>query len=107
MFFLLLYCFLDFLDSFPFIKMLIRHKLWYIDLHAEEEQNVANQIMTEKWEVEQKKWECWGVSQAFTLVKQKIKHEAQEVILGEREEVSGVVQAAQIQGYRNELFWAQ
>jgi hypothetical protein len=74
---------------------------------AEEERNVADQIMAEKREVERKKRECWEVSQALTLAKRKMQQEAREVLLGEREEVSEEVRAAQIQGYRNELLRAR
>ena len=63
--------------------------------------------MAEKREVERKKRECWEVSQALTLAKRKMQQEAREVLLGEREEVSEEVRAAQIQGYRNELLRAR
>lgn len=74
---------------------------------AEEERNVADQIMAEKREVERKKRECWEVSQALAVAKRKMQQEAREVLLGEREEVSEEVRAAQIQGYRNELLRAR
>jgi hypothetical protein len=74
---------------------------------AEEERNVADRIMAEKRELERKKRECWEVSQALSRAKRKIQQEAREVLLGEREEVSEEVRAAQIQGYRNELLRAR
>lgn len=74
---------------------------------AEEERNVADQIMAEKREVERKKRECWEVSQGMTLAKWKMHQEAWEALLGEQEEVSEEVRAAQLQGYRNELLCAR
>ena len=46
-------------------KIVVRQSQW-----AEEEQNVADRIMAEKWELERKKRECWEVSQALLRAKQ-------------------------------------
>jgi hypothetical protein len=43
----------------------------------------------------------------MTLAKWKMHQEAWEALLGEQEEVSEEVRAAQLQGYRNELLCAR
>mmetsp|Transcript_19900 Transcript_19900/g.28308 ORF Transcript_19900/g.28308 Transcript_19900/m.28308 type:complete len:316 (+) Transcript_19900:113-1060(+) len=70
---------------------------------ADEERSIADRIAAEKREAERRKREFQEEERAVSLTKRKLKQEATEVMLGEREEVSAELRAAQIQGYRNEL----
>uniref|UniRef100_A0A7S1GHB7 RING-type domain-containing protein n=1 Tax=Cyclophora tenuis TaxID=216820 RepID=A0A7S1GHB7_CYCTE len=70
---------------------------------ADEERSIADRIAAEQREVERRKREVIEEERAIALTKRKYKQEAAEVLLGEREEVSAELRAAQMQGYRNEL----
>ena len=70
---------------------------------ADEERSISDQIAAEQREAERRKREAVEEDRAMTLTKKKFKQEAVEVLLGEREEVSAELKAAQMQGYRNEL----
>jgi len=63
----------------------------------------VRRIAAEQREVERRKREVIEEERAIALTKRKYKQEAAEVLLGEREEVSAELRAAQMQGYRNEL----
>jgi CDK-activating kinase assembly factor MAT1 len=70
---------------------------------ADQERSIADQIAAERRELERRKREYEEEEQAIALAKRKFKQESEEVLLGEREEVSAELKAAQMQGYRNEL----
>eukprot|EP00540_Astrosyne_radiata_P011485 CAMPEP_0116834790 /NCGR_PEP_ID=MMETSP0418-20121206/7182_1 /TAXON_ID=1158023 /ORGANISM="Astrosyne radiata, Strain 13vi08-1A" /LENGTH=214 /DNA_ID=CAMNT_0004464379 /DNA_START=361 /DNA_END=1005 /DNA_ORIENTATION=+ len=70
---------------------------------ADEERSIADRIAAEQREAERRKREFQEEEKAIALTKRKFKQEAAEVLLGEREEVSAELRAAQMQGYRNEL----
>jgi len=70
---------------------------------ADEERCIADRIAAEKREAERRKLLFIEEEKAIALTKRKLKQESTEVMLGEREEVSAELRAAQMQGYRNEL----
>jgi len=70
---------------------------------ADEERSIADRIASEQREGERRKRDFNEEEQAIALAKRKFKQESAEVLLGEREEVSADLKAAQMQGYRNEL----
>jgi len=70
---------------------------------ADEERCIADRIAAEHREAEKRKREFLEDEKAIALAKRKLKQESTEVMLGEREEVSAELKAAQMQGYRNEL----
>jgi CDK-activating kinase assembly factor MAT1 len=70
---------------------------------ADEERSIADRIAAEQREGERRKRDVSEEEQAISLAKRKFKQESAEVLLGEREEVSADLKAAQMQGYRNEL----
>lgn len=70
---------------------------------ADEERSIADRIAAEQRKAERLKREFKQEERAIALTKQKFKQEAAEVLLGEREEVSAELKAAQMLGYRNEL----
>jgi len=74
---------------------------------ADEERCIADRIEAEKREAEKRKREFREGEMAIVLAKRKLKQESTEVMLGEREEVSAELIAAQMQGYRNELLRQQ
>jgi len=69
----------------------------------DEERSIADQIAAQRREAERRKRESQEELRAIALTKKKFKQESTEVLLGEREEVSAELRAAQMQGYRNEL----
>jgi hypothetical protein len=70
---------------------------------ADEERAIQDQIASEQREGERRKRDYQEEEKAIALTKRKLKQESTEVLLGEREEVSAELRAAQMQGYRNEL----
>jgi len=70
---------------------------------ADEERMITDRIAAEQREAIRKKREFEEEEQAVNLAKRKLKQETVEVMLGEREEVSAELRAAQMQGYRNEV----
>lgn len=70
---------------------------------ADEERAIQDQIASEQREAERRKRDYQEGEKAIALAKRKFKQESTEVLLGEREEVSADLVAAQMQGYRNEL----
>ncbi len=74
---------------------------------ADEERCIADRIASETREAERRKREFDEVEKAVASTKRKFKQETTEVMLGERDQVSAEVAAAQMQGYRNELLRQQ
>lgn len=74
---------------------------------ADEERCIADRIASETREAERRKREFEEVEKAVASTKRKFKQETTEVMLGERDQVSAEVAAAQMQGYRNELLRQQ
>mmetsp|Transcript_32377 Transcript_32377/g.64431 ORF Transcript_32377/g.64431 Transcript_32377/m.64431 type:complete len:300 (-) Transcript_32377:192-1091(-) len=74
---------------------------------ADEERCIADRIASEQREAERRKREFQEIEKAVALTKRKFKQETTEVMLGERDQVSAEVAAAQMQGYRNELLRQQ
>eukprot|EP00526_Cylindrotheca_closterium_P029859 CAMPEP_0113624082 /NCGR_PEP_ID=MMETSP0017_2-20120614/12408_1 /TAXON_ID=2856 /ORGANISM="Cylindrotheca closterium" /LENGTH=247 /DNA_ID=CAMNT_0000534089 /DNA_START=90 /DNA_END=829 /DNA_ORIENTATION=+ /assembly_acc=CAM_ASM_000147 len=70
---------------------------------ADEERAIQDRIASEQREAERRKREWKEEEAAIAKTKRKFKQESAEVLLGEREEVSAELKAAQMQGYRNEL----
>ena len=70
---------------------------------ADEERSIADRIAAERREAERRREEFREAEKAMALTKKKLKQESTEVMLGEREEVSAELRAAQMLGYRNEL----
>ncbi|OEU20681.1 hypothetical protein FRACYDRAFT_267725 [Fragilariopsis cylindrus CCMP1102] len=70
---------------------------------ADAERAIQDQIASEQREAERRKRELREEEKAIALTKRKFKQESAEVLLGERDEVSAELKAAQMQGYRNEL----
>ena len=64
-------------------------------------------IASEQREAERRKREFHEIEKAVSVAKQKFKKETTEVMLGERDQVSAEVAAAQMLGYRNELIRQQ
>lgn len=74
---------------------------------ADEERSIADRIAAERREAERRKRDALAAEKAFTAMKRKLKQESTEVMLGDRQEVSAELIAAQMQGYRNELIRQQ
>jgi len=74
---------------------------------ADEERCIADRIASEQREAERRKREFQEIEKAVAVAKQKFKQETTEVMLGERDQVSAEVAAAQMLGYRNELIRQQ
>jgi CDK-activating kinase assembly factor MAT1 len=70
---------------------------------ADEERSIQDRIAAEQRESERTRRELREEEKAIATAKRKLKQESTEVLLGEREEVSAELRAAQMQGYRNEL----
>jgi CDK-activating kinase assembly factor MAT1 len=70
---------------------------------ADEERAIQDRIAAEQREAERQKRDYNEGEKAIALAKRKFKQESTQVLLGEREEVSADLVAAQMQGYRNEL----
>jgi hypothetical protein len=70
---------------------------------ADEERAIQDQIAAEQREAERRRRDVEEEEKAVATTKKKFKQETAEVLLGEREEVSAELRAAQMQGYRNEL----
>eukprot|EP00546_Thalassionema_frauenfeldii_P000655 CAMPEP_0178937080 /NCGR_PEP_ID=MMETSP0786-20121207/25548_1 /TAXON_ID=186022 /ORGANISM="Thalassionema frauenfeldii, Strain CCMP 1798" /LENGTH=213 /DNA_ID=CAMNT_0020615591 /DNA_START=140 /DNA_END=781 /DNA_ORIENTATION=- len=70
---------------------------------ADEERSIADRIAAEQREAERRKREIQEEESIIAINKQKFKQETAEVLLGEREDISAELKAAQMQGYRNEL----
>ena len=70
---------------------------------ADEERSIQDRIAAEQRAAEIRKREAYEEERAIALTKKKLKQESTEVLLGEREEVSAELRAAQMAGYRNEL----
>lgn len=68
---------------------------------ADEERGIQDRIAAEQRESERLRREFVEEEQAIAAAKRKWKQESTEVKLGEREEVSEEIRAAQMQGYRN------
>lgn len=73
----------------------------------DEERCILDRIAAEERERGRRKREFTEIEKAVTAAKRKFKKESTEVMLGERDQVSAEVQAAQMQGYRNELMRQQ
>ena len=67
----------------------------------------TRRIASEQRESERRKREFNEIEKAVSVAKQKFKQETTEVMLGERDQVSAEVAAAQMLGYRNELIRQQ
>ena len=74
---------------------------------ADEERCIADRIASEQRESDRRKREFNEIEKAVSVAKQKYKQETTEVMLGERDQVSAEVAAAQMLGYRNELIRQQ
>uniref|UniRef100_A0A7R9W6S0 RING-type domain-containing protein n=1 Tax=Pseudictyota dubia TaxID=2749911 RepID=A0A7R9W6S0_9STRA len=74
---------------------------------ADEERSIADRIAAEQRDAERRKREFFETERAIAETKRQLKKESTEVMLGEREEVSAELRAAQMQGYRNELIRQQ
>ncbi|EED87843.1 predicted protein [Thalassiosira pseudonana CCMP1335] len=81
---------------------------------ADEERCIADRlsryiqrIASEQRDAERRKREFQEIEKAVYETKRKFKQETTEVMLGERDQVSAEVAAAQMQGYRNELIRQQ
>jgi len=74
---------------------------------ADEERCIADRIAAEQRDAERRKRQFLEDEKAIALAKRKLKQESTEVMLGEREEVSQELLAAQMQGYRNEIIRQQ
>jgi CDK-activating kinase assembly factor MAT1 len=70
---------------------------------ADEERAIQDQIAKEQRDAERRRRDLEEDAKAIALAKARFKQESAEVLLGEREEVSAELRAAQMQGYRNEL----
>lgn len=70
---------------------------------ADEERCTADRIANEQRLADKYKRDFYEVEKAVTIAKLKFKQENIEVMLGERDQVSAEVAAAQMLGYRNEL----
>jgi hypothetical protein len=70
---------------------------------ADQERSVQDKISSEQRQTERLRREFKEETKAIAITKRKLKQESTEVLLGEREEVSADLIAAQMQGYRNEL----
>ena len=70
---------------------------------ADAERSIQDRIASEQREAERLRRDFAEEEKARVLTKKKWKQESQEVLLGEREEVSAELRQAQMQGYRNEL----
>ncbi|GAX23569.1 CDK-activating kinase assembly factor MAT1 [Fistulifera solaris] len=70
---------------------------------ADEERSIQDRIAAEQREAEQMRLLAQEDEKYMAQAKRKWKQESTEVLLGEREEVSAELRAAQMQGYRNEL----
>jgi len=66
---------------------------------------LSHRIASEQREAERKKREWMEEEKAMNLAKKRLKLEATQVSLGEREEVSRDLIAAQMLGYRNEILF--
>lgn len=70
---------------------------------ADEERGIQDRIAAEQRETERLRRDLHDEERAIALAKRQMKQESTQVLLGEREEVSAELKAAQMQGYRNEL----
>jgi CDK-activating kinase assembly factor MAT1 len=70
---------------------------------ADQERSVQDRISSEQRQTERLRRDFRDEEKAIAVTKRKLKQESTEVLLGEREEVSAELRAAQMQGYRNEL----
>jgi CDK-activating kinase assembly factor MAT1 len=70
---------------------------------ADQDRGVQDRIASEQRQTERLRREFREEEKAVAATKRKLKQESTEVALGEREEVSAELRAAQMQGYRNEL----
>jgi predicted RNA-binding Zn-ribbon protein involved in translation (DUF1610 family) len=70
---------------------------------ADEERAIQDQIAKEQRDSERSRRNAEDDAKAIAQAKARFKQESAEVALGEREEVSAELRAAQMQGYRNEL----
>ena len=70
---------------------------------ADEERAIQDRIAAEKREAERQKRDAQQEEKVIALTKRKLKQESTEVLLGEREEVSAELRAAQMDGYKNEI----
>ena len=70
---------------------------------ADEDRSIQDRIAAEQRESERRKRERVMEDKAIATAKRKFKQESQQVLLGERDEVSADLLAAAMQGYRNEL----
>jgi len=70
---------------------------------TDEERSIADRIAIEQREAEQLKQDFKDEERQIALKKRQFKQELAEVHLGDREEVSAELKAAQMAGYRNEL----
>ena len=95
-----------FVECQPFLEqrsILFNTHLYLIHTYTVWDQRIAS----EQREAERRKREFQEVEKAVSVAKQKFKQETTEVMLGERDQVSAEVAAAQMLGYRNELIRQQ
>lgn len=83
---------------FPSLNVYLVLLLMALYLH-----HYVYRIAAEQREAERRKREFQEEEKAIAVTKRKFKQESTEVLLGEREEISAELRAAQMQGYANEL----
>lgn len=74
---------------------------------ADRERDIADRIALEQREADRKKRDFMEIEKKVSAAKQQLKQEQTEVMLGQRDQVSAEVAAAQMLGYRNELIRQQ
>lgn len=74
---------------------------------TEEERSIAERIAAEQRDAERRKREFLEEEKSIALAKKRFKQESLQVSLGEREEISSELLAAQMAGYRNEILKQQ
>mmetsp|Transcript_10682 Transcript_10682/g.15590 ORF Transcript_10682/g.15590 Transcript_10682/m.15590 type:complete len:176 (+) Transcript_10682:304-831(+) len=68
---------------------------------ADEDRSIADRIAAEQRDAERRKRDFVEEEKAISFAKRRFKQETKQVLLGEREEVSSELTAAQLTGYRN------
>jgi len=74
---------------------------------ADEERSIADRIAAEQRDSERQRRECTLREKAIAECKKKYKEESTQVMLGERDQISKELVAAQMQGYKNEIIRQQ
>lgn len=70
---------------------------------ADEERSIADRIAAEQRDAERQRRECILREKTIAECKKKYKEESTQVMLGERDQISKELVAAQMQGYKNEI----